>query len=101
MGTKLDYCDDWDDTEKNVGEYVYRPYSPNNIGKIIKVVPDKQIPELPAFEVKWSKPLKNGKTVDVHPHYLLNSLQALIDDHKKKVKTHTKALAEAKKKLED
>jgi len=99
MSIKIDYMNE--DPSVCVGEYVYRPYEPQNIGRITKLASNETVRGYAMFEVRWMRPQKDGSSVGVYGGHHLNSLQALIDDHKKKARTHTKALEEAKKKLED
>jgi len=75
-----------------VGEYVYRPFRPKMPGRIIAVF--SPLPPRKYFHfvtVKWlNGVVEDTDTLD------LNDFQALIEDHRKKLKTHLATL----KKLE-
>ncbi len=75
-----------------IGEYVYKPYTPQTPGKVLgierKVVAGYQGGYVEYFaRVKWL----NSKTSTVNCLHL-SSFTKLIDDHKKKLKTHTSKL---------
>jgi len=77
--------------DAKAGSFVYMPYLPQNPGKIISLnTPDKYGNR--SVNVKWL----DGKTSQ-HKAYNLKSFDALIADHKKKLKTHTSKLPALKK----
>jgi len=90
-------------TDELVGTYIYSPYTPLNIGKIIEIPSDDQLPERYRgsldnryVKIKWMKPLVTGQTETVEWADSFNNFQALIDDHAKKLKNHKARLEEAK-----
>lgn len=79
------------ESKYRVGDFVYMPYSPLKPGKVLKISsPDKF--GCYTIDVKWI----NGKTSQ-HKDFHLRSFTALIDDHKKKLKTHTSKLPALRK----
>jgi len=77
--------------DAKIGDFVYKPYRPQKPGKIISMsAPNKYNSRL--ADVKWL----DGK-ISQHQTYSLESFIGLINDHKKKLKTHTSKLPALRK----
>ena len=78
--------------DAKVGDFVYKPYSPNKAGKVVKVQEgDHQCD--PLLTIKWL----DGTTTEDLIEWRVSDFEALLEDHKKKVRTHQATL----KKLEE
>jgi hypothetical protein len=79
---------------KAVGTVVYVPFTPQQPGKVIRVVDKGGRPDGfdERVEVRW---LKKGNPTSVERSFYLRSLPELIADHEKKLDGHRKRLKQA------
>jgi hypothetical protein len=71
-------------SDMNVGDFVYKPFEPLNPGMIISNKPSKN-PNYRIVKTLWS----NGETTeDTVMEYAYNDFTALLEDHRKKLRTH-------------
>jgi hypothetical protein len=90
-------------TVPKVGDIVYEPFNPMKYGKVINLtynaalaagsnnqLPPNANPYATKAEIKW----KDG-TISSCLAAHVNNLQALIDDHKKKLQKHINSMAAA------
>ena len=82
--------------EVKIGTYVYLPYKPQTIGKIIKIEKFHGKSTFPDVDVQWTKPDKQGKSITRIWAIQLQNIENLIADHEKKLETHRKNLEKAK-----
>lgn len=77
-----------------IGDVVYESYSPNNPGIVLKVKPPPNVDYVPSLVRGNTLVVKfySGKIKEVDALYLAD-FRALIEDHKKKVRTHEAKLA--------
>ena len=73
-----------------LGHIVYKPFKPQNPGKIVEVIKETEYGEI--VKVRWLKDL--SETTEKY----LNSFEALVEDTERKAVNHRSAL-EATKKL--
>lgn len=85
-----------------VGSYVYEPYRPQKIGKILELVQKEDL-TLPQGKKKYGNIVKvqwiTGEIEEINDMNLSN-FETLISDHRKKLATHEKTLAKYKEKFE-
>lgn len=65
-----------------VGDVTYKSHRPKFIGKVIEVIP-QTAPPWPKYRIKW----EDG-SVNVQDGYVVRSLDDLIAEHEKALKTH-------------
>jgi len=79
-----------------VGDYVYKPFKPQKIGKVLEIIKKEDFNSNPKqygnlVKVHWS----DGKIKEETDMYL-NNFGRLIADHEKKLATHKATLEKAK-----
>jgi hypothetical protein len=84
----------YSDCQKMIGKFVYMPYTPAKCGKIVNCWMQETAgwPQAVA-SIKW---LKTGETSD-RGLIGMGDLELLVEDHKRKIKTHEKRIKELKK----
>jgi len=86
-----------EELDQVVNAFVYKHGKPLGVGKIVRIVDKGNFSKYvyPVVEVKWL----NGTTTN-EKILQLHSFVALIEDHQKKLETHTKNLEKAKEALQ-
>jgi len=77
-----------------IGKIVYESYAPAKCGKIVDCwIHDPSDRAMPCATIKW---LKTGQTSS-RGLIGMGDLELLVEDHKRKIKTHEKRIKEIKK----
>jgi hypothetical protein len=84
----------YSDCQKMIGKLVYEPYSPAKCGKIVDCwIHEPAGRAIPVAAIKW---LKTGLTSN-RGLIGMGDIELLVEDHKRKIKTHEKRIKELQK----